>query len=154
MRLGITISAVSHAALIAVGLMSFGQADAFDPQEIEAIPIELVPIEEFSNIRQGSLDSNVIETETPSAVDADAPAELAQPLATRKKIRLRRKIRRTQALHRRTILRQNRRRQRRPHQRRSLSSQSRSRNNPFQVRQRQLSSQHRSRLKNRLNNLW
>ncbi|WP_027834953.1 cell envelope integrity protein TolA [Maritalea myrionectae] len=79
MRLGITISAVSHAALIAVGLMSFGQADAFDPQEIEAIPIELVPIEEFSNIRQGSLDSNVIETETPSAVDTDTPAELAEP---------------------------------------------------------------------------
>ncbi|MCF4099690.1 cell envelope integrity protein TolA [Maritalea mediterranea] len=79
MRLGITISAVSHAALIAVGLMSFGQADAFDPQEIEAIPIELVPIEEFSNIRQGSLDSNVIETETPSAVDTETPAELAQP---------------------------------------------------------------------------
>jgi len=79
MRIGIGISLVSHAALLAVGLMSLGSTEKFDPTEIEAIPIELVPIESISNIRFGSLDSTVIETETPSAVDAEQPAEIAQP---------------------------------------------------------------------------
>ena len=79
MRIGLGVSAVSHAALLAVGLLSLGGAEPFDPAEIEAIPIELVPIEDISNIRLGSLDSNVIETETPSAVDSEIEAQLAEP---------------------------------------------------------------------------
>lgn len=79
MRIGLGISLVSHAALLAVGLMSLGGPEPFDPTEIEAIPIELVPIDSISNVRFGSLDSNVIETEAPSAVDADKPAEIAEP---------------------------------------------------------------------------
>lgn len=79
MRIGLGISVVSHAALLAVGLLSLGGAEPFDPTEIEAIPIELVPIESISNIRFGSLDSNIIETETPSAVDDSTPAQIAEP---------------------------------------------------------------------------
>lgn len=79
MRIGLGISIVSHAALLAVGLFSLGGAEPFDPTEIEAIPIELVPIESISNIRFGSLESNVIKTETPSAVDAEQPAQIAEP---------------------------------------------------------------------------
>ncbi|MGJ8529075.1 hypothetical protein [Maritalea sp.] len=79
MRIGLGVSLVSHAALLAVGLMSLGGAEKFDPTEIEAIPIELVPIESVSNIRFGSLDSNVIETETPSAVDSEVEAQIAEP---------------------------------------------------------------------------
>ena len=79
MRIGLGVSLVSHAALLAVGLMSLGGPDKFDPSEIEAIPIELVPIESVSNIRFGSLDSNVIETETPSAVDSEVEAQIAEP---------------------------------------------------------------------------
>jgi len=79
MRIGVTLSLVSHAALLAVGLMSLGGPETFDPSEIEAIPIELVPIEEFSNVRLGSLDSEVIETDTPSSVDSPVEAEIAEP---------------------------------------------------------------------------
>uniref|UniRef100_UPI002AFDDED9 hypothetical protein n=1 Tax=Devosia sp. TaxID=1871048 RepID=UPI002AFDDED9 len=46
---------------------------------VESISVELVPIEDYSNIRAGQLTSQIVETDTPSIVEDDQPAELAQP---------------------------------------------------------------------------
>ncbi|HUV32669.1 MAG TPA: hypothetical protein VMW31_03780 [Devosiaceae bacterium] len=78
MRTGLTASVVFHGSVLALGLLSLQGAEALNPREIEAIPIELIPLEAFSNARLGSLDSTVIETNTPSAVETEVPAELAE----------------------------------------------------------------------------
>lgn len=78
MRVGVTASAIAHAALIAFGLVSLGTTP-LRPEVVESISVDLIPITEFTNIRAGTLDSAVIETDTPAVVEDDAPAELAQP---------------------------------------------------------------------------
>lgn len=78
MRAGIAASAIIHTGVITLALVGLNAAQPLEPQQIESIAIELVPVEEFSNIRAGSLDSEIIETETPSAVDTPDPAELAE----------------------------------------------------------------------------
>lgn len=78
MRVGLPVSVFSHTALIAVGLLSLNFAEPFEPPVIESISVEIVPITEFSNIRLGSLESEIVETQTPSVVETPIPAELAE----------------------------------------------------------------------------
>ena len=67
-----------HVLLLVLGLVNLGLTEPLRPT-VQSIAVDLVPIEEFSNIRLGQLDSEVVETETPSAVESEEPAELAQP---------------------------------------------------------------------------
>ena len=78
MRVGVLASASAHAALILFGLLSLG-AEPLKPEVVESISVDLISVTDFTNIREGSLDSTVIETETPSSVQDDAPVEIAQP---------------------------------------------------------------------------
>lgn len=79
MRTGLTVSTAIHAGVIALAVLGLGIGSPIEATPVESIAVDLVPISEFSNIRMGSLDSKVVETETPSAVDTEKPAELAQP---------------------------------------------------------------------------
>lgn len=79
MRTGFTVSTIGHVGLIVLAVVGIGMGRPMDPEPVEAIAVDLVPISEFSNIRMGSLNSTVVETEAPSVVDDVKPAELAQP---------------------------------------------------------------------------
>lgn len=79
MRAGLTVSTVAHAGLILLIVVGIGTSKPLDPAPVESIAVDLVPIEEFSNIRVGTLESEIIETETPSVIEDDRPPELAQP---------------------------------------------------------------------------
>lgn len=79
MRAGFTVSTIGHVGLIVLAVVGIGMGRPMDPEPVEAIAVDLVPISEFSNIRMGSLNSTVVETEAPSVVDDVKPAELAQP---------------------------------------------------------------------------
>ncbi|HEY9013089.1 MAG TPA: hypothetical protein VIN06_18965, partial [Devosia sp.] len=79
MRTGLTVSSIAHAGLIALVVIGIGFGRPIEPPPVESIAVDLVPVEEFSNIRVGSLESGIVETDTPSAVNAETPAELAQP---------------------------------------------------------------------------
>jgi len=78
MRAGLVVSFVAHTGLIALGLVSLSGVQPLVPEAIESIAIELVPIEAFSNIRVGTLESDVIETDAPSVVDTPEPPQLAE----------------------------------------------------------------------------
>ena len=78
MRIGTTVSVVGHAALLALSLVHLSSTERLNPNMENAISVDLVPIEEFSNIRVGTLQSEVVETETPSAVETEQEAELAE----------------------------------------------------------------------------
>jgi colicin import membrane protein len=79
MKAGVTTSVIAHAALLIVAIVGLGSAKPMEPEAVESIAVDLVPISEFTNIRQGSLKSTVVETETPAVVEDNKPAELAQP---------------------------------------------------------------------------
>ena len=81
MRTGLTVSIVAHVTLIAIGLVNLGFTEPLE-MTVDSISVDLIPISEVSNIRVGQLDSEVVETPTPSAVEDDQPAELAQPTGT------------------------------------------------------------------------
>ncbi len=79
MRTGFTVSTIAHAGLIVLAVVGIGMGRPLDAVPVESIAVDLVPISEFANIRLGSLDSTVVETEAPSVVQDVKPAELAQP---------------------------------------------------------------------------
>lgn len=79
MKAGVTSSVIAHATLLALAFVGLGAARTLEPQVVESIAVELVPISEVTNIRMGSLDSTVVETDTPAVVETETPAELAQP---------------------------------------------------------------------------
>lgn len=78
MRTGVAVSVTAHVVLIALGLVQLGRTEPLQPT-VQSIAVDLVPVEEFSNIRRGQLDSEIVETETPAIAESDQPAELAQP---------------------------------------------------------------------------
>jgi colicin import membrane protein len=85
MKTGVTTSVVAHAAVLIVAIVGLGSAKPYEPEVVESIAVDLVPISEFTNIRAGSLDSTIVETETPAIAESDKPAELAQPTGNTEK---------------------------------------------------------------------
>ncbi len=79
MKAGVTTSVIAHATFLALALVGLGAAKPLEPEVVESIAVELVPISEVTNIRMGSLDSTVVETDTPAVVETETPAELAKP---------------------------------------------------------------------------
>lgn len=79
MKAGLVVSGIGHAALIAVAILGIGMANPLDTTPVESIAVDLISVEEFSNIRRGVLDSTIVETETPAITESEQPAELAQP---------------------------------------------------------------------------
>lgn len=79
MKAGVSTSVVAHAALVIVAIVGLGSAKPLEPEVVESIAVELVPISELTNIRMGALDSTVVETDTPAVVETETPAELAEP---------------------------------------------------------------------------
>jgi colicin import membrane protein len=79
MKTGVAVSAVSHAALLAIILVGFGSAKELQPQTVESISVDLVPVTDVASIRAGTLNSDVVDTKTPSIVEDDKPAEIAKP---------------------------------------------------------------------------
>ncbi|WP_404402428.1 hypothetical protein [Pelagibacterium halotolerans] len=78
MRLGTIISVSVHALLIALGLINLSFVERLDTNMVESISVDIVPIDSVSNLRVGVEDSQVVETETPSAVESEQEAEIAQ----------------------------------------------------------------------------
>jgi hypothetical protein len=78
MRTGLVVSVSAHVLVLVLGLVNLGMTERLEPS-VQSIAVDLVPIEEFSNIRRGVLDSEVVETDTPSVTESEEPAELAQP---------------------------------------------------------------------------
>src|SRR5690606_18097644 len=63
----------------ALAIVGLGIGRPIEATPVESIAVDIVPVSEFSNIRMGSLDSEVLETDSPSVVDTEKPPELAQP---------------------------------------------------------------------------
>ena len=67
-------SVILHAALLIIALVGLGSAKPLEPEVVESIAVDLVPITDVTNIRAGSLDSKIVETDTPAVAESDKPA--------------------------------------------------------------------------------
>jgi hypothetical protein len=76
MRVGISVSVIGHAAIFAFGLIAFPDALPFAPEEIEALPVELVDVAEMTDLLEGDRNSEEIPEEEPQPtpeVESEVP---------------------------------------------------------------------------------
>lgn len=65
MKAGITTSVILHAAILGFAFVSLSSPPAFDVQDVEALPIDIVPLEEFSQVQEGEKTAAVTNTPAP-----------------------------------------------------------------------------------------
>ena len=70
MKTGLTTSVVMHAALLGFGLFSLSAPKAFDVADVEALPVDIVPIESMTQIQQGDKKAPMSEKPAPQANEA------------------------------------------------------------------------------------
>ncbi|MEL6201755.1 MAG: TonB C-terminal domain-containing protein [Pseudomonadota bacterium] len=78
MRVGVFTSTVAHALLLGWGLVSWGAPEAFDVEDVEALPIDLVSIEEFTQIQEGSQEAPKDGPAAPDQVINPEPRQEAE----------------------------------------------------------------------------
>ena len=65
MKAGLTTSVVLHAALLGFGLFSLSAPRAFDVADVEALPVDIVPVESITQIQQGDKKAPLKEKPAP-----------------------------------------------------------------------------------------
>lgn len=65
MKAGLTSSVILHTTVIALGLFSFSAPKAFDVQDSESFPVDIVPIESITQIQQGDKTAPISEKAAP-----------------------------------------------------------------------------------------
>ncbi len=65
MKAGLTTSVVLHAALLGFGLLTLSAPKSLEVADIESFPVDIVPIEEVTNIQQGEKTATVKERAAP-----------------------------------------------------------------------------------------
>ena len=75
MRSGLAISATLHAALLGYGLVAFSAPKPLMVADMEAFPVDIVPVSELSQIQQG--DKKAPKAERSATVPTTKPQEMA-----------------------------------------------------------------------------
>ncbi|TYC52043.1 cell envelope biogenesis protein TolA [Rhodobacterales bacterium] len=90
MRAGLIASLAGHTALLVWGLIAFPDAESFSAPQMETLPVDLVPIEEFTQLRLGERTAEVQEEaalqpadtpdqEPPKPADKPGESRVEQP---------------------------------------------------------------------------
>ncbi|WP_349435711.1 hypothetical protein [Pararhizobium sp. A13] len=74
MKTSLVTSAVLHALVLTWALVSLGSPEKFEVSNLESMPVDIVPIEELTQLQQG--DKEAPKAETPSAVPTKKPTEV------------------------------------------------------------------------------
>lgn len=80
MRAGLIASLAGHAALMVWGLVAFPDAESFSVPQVETLPVDLVPVEEFTQLRLGERTAEVREVAAlqPSESPVEEPPQPAE----------------------------------------------------------------------------
>ncbi len=65
MKAGLTSSVALHAVAVALAVVSFSSPKAFDVQDSESFPVDIVPIESLTQIQQGEKTAPMKEKSAP-----------------------------------------------------------------------------------------
>lgn len=78
MKASLTTSAIIHATALTFALVSLGAPEPLDVSYSESLPVDLVPIEEFSQIQQGDKNAPKAERAAPVPTTRPDPVENAE----------------------------------------------------------------------------
>lgn len=78
MKIGLTTSTALHAALIGFGLFSLSAPPPHQSASVESFPIDIIPLEEFSQSVLGERDAPLRETPAPNPTTETAEVEDAE----------------------------------------------------------------------------
>ncbi|MCP4317942.1 MAG: cell envelope integrity protein TolA [Hyphomicrobiales bacterium] len=75
MKLGIIISAVGHALLLSWGLFILSAPPSHETLEIEALPVDIIPVSSITQIQQGEKKAPATEIAAPKPTSRPEPVE-------------------------------------------------------------------------------
>jgi TolA protein len=84
MKTGLTTSVVLHAAVIGFGLVSLSAPRPFKVLDVESLPVDIIPIEQLTQIQQGDKKAPLGETPTPKPTERTETVPDAQKIGENK----------------------------------------------------------------------
>jgi len=78
MKAGLATSVTLHAVLLGVGLFSLSAPSAFEVAEVEALPVDIIPVGDISQVQQGEKEAPVAPTPAPKPTQRPDPVENAR----------------------------------------------------------------------------
>ncbi len=84
MKTGLTTSVALHAAVIGFGLISLSAPKPFEVVDVESLPVDIIPVEQFTQIQQGDKKAPLSETPTPKATEKTETIPDAQKVGENK----------------------------------------------------------------------
>ena len=78
MKGSLATSAVIHAVVLTWALVSLGSPESFDVADVEALPVDIVSIEELTQIQQGDKKAEMKEKAAPVPTKKQTPVENAE----------------------------------------------------------------------------
>jgi len=80
MKTGLTTSVIMHVAVLGFGLVSLSAPRAYEVADVEALPVDIVPVESITQIQQGDKKAPMAETPAPIPTARPDPVENAQEI--------------------------------------------------------------------------
>lgn len=77
MKAGLTTSLLAHATVLGVGLFTVSPPRSFDVDDVESLPVDIVPIESITQIQEGDREAPALETPSPKPTERVQPVENA-----------------------------------------------------------------------------
>jgi outer membrane biosynthesis protein TonB len=71
MKAGLTTSVIMHAALIGFGLFTLSAPRSFEASDVEAVPVDIIPVESITQTQQG--DKKAVMKEKPAPLPTKKP---------------------------------------------------------------------------------
>ncbi|MEW9806118.1 hypothetical protein [Mesorhizobium marinum] len=84
MKTGLTTSVVLHAAVIGFGLVSLSAPRPFEVVDVESLPVDIIPVEQLTQIQQGDKKAPLGETPTPKPTEKTETIPDAQKVGENK----------------------------------------------------------------------
>jgi TolA protein len=84
MKAGLTTSVALHAALIGFGLISLSAPKPFEVVDVESLPVDIIPIEQLTQIQQGDKKAPVNDKPTPKVTEKTETVPDAQKVGENK----------------------------------------------------------------------
>ncbi|MBO6717562.1 MAG: TonB C-terminal domain-containing protein [Rhizobiaceae bacterium] len=69
MKTGLTVSTLLHGALLGFGLIALSAPAALEVADVEAFPVDIVPVESITQIQQGNREAPVAERAAPTPTE-------------------------------------------------------------------------------------
>ncbi|MTH98059.1 TonB C-terminal domain-containing protein [Roseibium sp. RKSG952] len=75
MRIGLIASLTGHAAVLLWGLVALPGPESFSVPQVESLPVELVPVEEITQLRLGERDAEIRDVAALESTDEPQPTQ-------------------------------------------------------------------------------